>query len=66
MDGLNSLLDEMTLPFKRGERVKYIDRFGKVKAGRFVMASSMPGHIVLNVGGAHGRPAVVSVESVTH
>lgn len=45
-----------------GDRVKIIDRFGKVHAGRCVMKFAT--HCVLNMGGAHGRPAVADNDNI--
>lgn len=39
-----------------GDRAVIVDRFGVERAGRVVM--KFPSHLVLNMGGAHGRPAV--------
>lgn len=41
-----------------GDRVTWVDRFGKERTGKAVMPSSHGGW-VLNMGGAHGTPAVV-------
>lgn len=44
-----------------GDRVTILDRFGKERTGRVVMpaATGEPGW-VLNMGGSHGTPAVVT------
>lgn len=41
-----------------GDRVRYVDRFGKVKSGKAVIVG--PAHVTLNIGGRYGTPAVVS------
>lgn len=64
MNGINSLLNEAKYSFKRGQRIKYIDRFGKECRGTYVMASSADDYVVLNVGGAYGRPAVVHIDAI--
>jgi hypothetical protein len=46
-----------------GDRVTYVDRFGKQHTGRAVMPSSHGGW-VLNMGGAHGTPAVVDDSNI--
>jgi hypothetical protein len=45
-----------------GDRVTFVDRFGKRRTGRAVMRG--PAGWVLNMGGAHGTPQVVREEDV--
>jgi hypothetical protein len=63
---MDSILNEMKLDpsFKRGAVVWFKVPGGKASHGKFVMAASAPGYIVLNMGGAHGTPKVVSLDSV--
>ena len=46
-----------------GDRVTIVDRFGKERTGRAVMRG--PAGWVLNMGGAHGTPAIASDNNVT-
>ncbi len=46
-----------------GDRVTIVDRFGKEHTGRAVMRG--PAGWVLNMGGAHGTPAIASDENIT-
>jgi hypothetical protein len=46
-----------------GDRVTWVDRFGKQHTGRAVMPSTYGGW-VLNMGGAHGTPAVVDDSNI--
>lgn len=48
---------------KHGDRVTFVDRFGKQRTGKAVMRSTFGGW-VLNMGGAHGTPQVVSEDMV--
>jgi len=41
---------------KPGDSVKIVDRFGVVSKGRVVM--KFASHVVLNMGGKYGRPAI--------
>ncbi len=49
---------------RHGDKVTFVDRFGKQRTGRAVMRSSSGGW-VLNMGGAHGTPQVVNADMVT-
>ena len=49
---------------RAGDRVTIVDRFGKQRTGRAVMRSSAGGW-VLNMGGAHGTPALADDSNVT-
>lgn len=62
--GLNSLLNEMKLPFKRGQKISFKTRDGKIQHGKYVMASSADGYIVVNIGGRHGTPKVVPLSAI--
>lgn len=47
-----------------GDRVTIVDRFGKERTGRATII--VPGsHVVLNMGGAHGTPAIATDSNVT-
>ena len=46
-----------------GDRVTFRDRFGQERTGKAVMRG--PAGWVLNMGGAHGTPAVPSADSIT-
>jgi len=46
-----------------GDRVTIVDRFGKERTGRAVMV--FPTHVTLNMGGAHGTPAVATDANIT-
>lgn len=48
-----------------GDRVSYTDRFDTTHTGRVQMTPALSGHqhLVLNMGGAHGTPAVVNVNN---
>jgi hypothetical protein len=46
------------------DRVTIVDRFGKKRTGRAVMPGKYPGTWVLNMGGAHGTPAVATNETI--
>lgn len=61
---MDSLLNEMKLDFKRGQRIKFTDKDGMIHAGTYVMASSYADHIVVNMGGRYGRPAVVPIDKI--
>ncbi len=64
MNGINSLLNQNKNPYHRGDRIKFIGHDGKMRQGTYVMASSLDGAIVLNMGGRHGTPQVVDLNSV--
>jgi len=64
MIGFDSLMNESKYNLKRGQIIKYRDARGEVRRGRYVMAGSADGYIVLNVGGRYGRPAVVPVSKI--
>jgi len=55
-----SLLDAI----RPGDRVTIINRFGQQHTGRAVMRG--PHGWVLNMGGAHGTPAIATDENITH
>lgn len=57
-------MNEMKLSFKRGQRIRFYDRFGNIKTGTYVMASSQEGYVVLNMGGKHGTPYVCNINSI--
>lgn len=63
MNGILSLMNE-TGDYARGQRITFVDRFGKKSTGKYVMASSADGYVVLNMGGRHGTPAVVAISSI--
>ncbi len=63
MSGLDSLLNESG-KWKRGDTIKWIDARGQNRTGKYVMASSAYGYIVVNTGGKHGTPAVVAINSI--
>lgn len=63
-NGVSSLLNERLHNWRRGDRVKFFDRFGHPQQGTYVMASSDPSYIVLNMGGKHGQPNVVHIKNV--
>lgn len=48
-----------------GDRVSYTDRFNVVRTGRIQIGPGLSGreHFVLNMGGAHGTPAVVDAKN---
>ena len=48
---------------RHGSRVTIVDRFGKSRTGRAVMRG--PAGWVLNMGGAHGTPAIATPDNVT-
>jgi hypothetical protein len=52
----------MAVMIAAGDKVTYLDRFGVARTGRAVMRG--PHGWVLNMGGAHGTPAVVSEDKV--
>lgn len=47
-----------------GDKVTIIDRFGVKHTGKAVMRSSFPDSWVLNMGGAHGTPALASSKNI--
>jgi hypothetical protein len=57
--GSGSLFDAI----RHGDRVTFVDRFGKSHTGKAVMRG--PYGWVLNMGGRHGTPAVVNEDMVT-
>lgn len=61
---MDSLLNEAKYNFKRGQKIKFWDRFGNAKAGTYAMASSAEDCVVLNVGGRYGTPQVVHIKSI--
>ena len=50
---------------RAGDRVKIVDRFGQERTGRAQLLLCRPseGVVVLNMGGAHGTPAVCTPEN---
>ena len=62
MNGINSLLNESKLDFKRGQKIRYWDRFGNVKKGTYALASSAEGYVVLDTG--KGQPHVCPIKSI--
>lgn len=61
---MDSLLNETKLDFKRGQRIKFVDPKGKTQVGKYVMASSAEGFVVLDMGGNYGTPKVVAISSI--
>ena len=61
---MDSLLNEAKLNFKRGQRIKFYTPTGKLRAGKYVMASSAKGYVVLDMGGEYGTPQVVPISSI--
>lgn len=61
---MDSLLNEMKLDFKRGQRIKFYTPTGELRAGKYVMASSAEGYVVLDMGGQYGTPKVVPISSI--
>jgi len=61
---MDSILNETKLNFKRGQRIKFADHRGEIRVGKYVMASSAEGYIVLNMGGVYGTPKVVPISSI--
>lgn len=59
---MDSLLNEMKLDFKRGQKIKWID--STVREGRYVMASSREGYIVVSLGGRYGTPKVIPIDKI--
>lgn len=59
---MDSLLNEMKLDFKRGQKISYRNHLGQVQHGTYVMASSAEGYIVLNRG--NGQPVVVPLDKI--
>ena len=47
---------------KAGDRVTIVNRFGQQRTGRAVMRG--PAGWVLNMGGAHGTPAIACDENI--
>lgn len=62
--GIASLINESSNPFKRGQRIKFINNKGIKSSGTYMMASSDPTYIVLSLGGRHGIPAVIPLTAV--
>lgn len=61
---MDLLLNEMKLDFKRGQRIKFYDHKGELRAGKYIMAGSAEGYVVLNMGGAYGTPKVVPITAI--
>lgn len=61
---MDSLLNEIKLDFKRGQRIKFTDHRGDVRVGKYVMAGSAEGYIVLDMGGNYGTPKVVPITAI--
>jgi hypothetical protein len=59
---MDSLLNEMKLDFKRGQKISYKDNRGGISHGTYVMASSAEGYIVLDRG--NGQPVVVPIDKI--
>lgn len=59
---MDSLLNEMKLDFKRGQKISYRRHNGSIGHGTYVMASSAEGYIVLDRG--NGQPAVVPLSAI--
>jgi len=59
---MDSLLNEMKLNFKRGQKIKYIASGGEHRTGTYVMASSVEGYVVLDRG--NGQPIVVPLNKI--
>lgn len=63
--GIDSLLNEAKLSFTRGQLIRFYDGDDNVvMRGRYVMASSAEGYIVLNMGGRHGTPKVIPISKI--
>ncbi len=61
--GLDSILNESKMNFKRGQIIRFKDG-DKVSLGKYVMAASTEGYIIINMGGSYGIPKVVSLDNV--
>lgn len=59
---MDSLLNEMKLNFKRGQKISYRKVNGEIGHGTYVMASSAEGYIVLDRG--NGQPVVVPMTAI--
>lgn len=63
---MDSLLNEMKLDFKRGQKIKYFDHIGKIHIGTYIMAGSKENTIVLDSGCGNGTgfAVVVPIEKI--
>ena len=61
---MDSILNEMKLDFRRGDRIKFYTPTGELRVGKYVMASSAEGYVVLDMGGQYGTPKVVPISSI--
>lgn len=52
---------------RAGDRVTFVTAHGQTLTGRAQLLLCFPTHVVVNCGGAHGRPAVVNASNyVSH
>ena len=61
---MDSILNEIKMDYKRGQRITYRTPRGEVARGSFVMASSADGCIVVNTGGRYGVARVVNIRDI--
>lgn len=62
---MDSLLNETKLNFKRGQLIKFYNHIGKIKLGRYVMASSAEGYIVVkDCDSFGGMPKVIPLTAL--
>ena len=59
---MDSLLNEMKLDFRRGQKIKYIASGGEHRTGTYAFASSAEGYVVLDRG--NGQPIVVAINRI--
>jgi len=59
---MDSILNEMKIKFKRGQKITYITPLGQEKNARYVMASSAEGYVVADRG--NGQPVVIPIEKI--
>ena len=50
--------------YKRGQRIKFTDHRGDVRVGKYVMAGSAEGYVVLDMGGSYGTPKVIPIDKI--
>jgi hypothetical protein len=62
--GIDSLLNEAKSDFKRGDTINYTLPNGQKGKGKYVMASSAEGYIVINTGGQYGTAKVISLDFI--
>ncbi len=62
---MESLLNEAKLNFKRGQLIKWYNPIGKIKLGKYVMAGSTEGYIVVtDYDSFGGLPKVVPLSAL--